>query len=359
VGTNGAALMQAALTVNIAEARANLVRRFEAVGVDASVPDVAAQLTQFADQAPFEAGPPAVNAGGSGGSAGASSAGKAGEGADLPGGGGAGGVSAGGASAAGASAGGASAAGSGGKGGGPGIDEPCTLDTCPCVEVWSGDFDVAGPQSLPALECVREITGSLRFHQNCGIPSVALPELRSIGADLYFHESGIETVSLPALASVGAAVYFHQNAALTSVGLPSLATVGEYLYFDHNCALTHVGLDALQTVGPAASSENAYLYFSGNLALPALNLPALSSVASYVYVSSNCSLAQLALPNLTTVSGEYVYVHGNAALGAPPVTALDARLVEIGFSGERQLAAGGACNAAESCAEVRTCPAGL
>jgi hypothetical protein len=50
---NGSALMAGATTVDLANARDNLSKRFETLGVDAAVPDLTSQVKQFADQAPY------------------------------------------------------------------------------------------------------------------------------------------------------------------------------------------------------------------------------------------------------------------------------------------------------------------
>jgi len=50
---NGSALMAGATTVDLANARENLAKRFETLGVDAAVPDLTTQVKQFADQAPY------------------------------------------------------------------------------------------------------------------------------------------------------------------------------------------------------------------------------------------------------------------------------------------------------------------
>jgi hypothetical protein len=50
---NGSALMAGATLVDLANARDNLTKRFETLGVDAAVPDLTTQVKQFADQAPY------------------------------------------------------------------------------------------------------------------------------------------------------------------------------------------------------------------------------------------------------------------------------------------------------------------
>ncbi|MEO8179711.1 MAG: hypothetical protein ABI895_12830 [Deltaproteobacteria bacterium] len=355
VAANGSALLEGALGVNMDQVRTNLAQRFEAVGMDASVPDAGEQLDKFADAGKYVP-PEAVGgnaAAASGGTAGAGSAGTPGAGnagdpgyidpkTPLPGGGGAGGAS-------------------GGASGDPkypgGEQERCTIDTCPCVPVWNGDFDFTGPEALAALSCVTEINGSLLFHQTCGIDSLVLPALTRIHGELSFHQTGFTSVSFPSLTAVGSFLYFHQNSALTSASLPVLSSVGQYTYFHGNCSLISVNLDALATVGPAAPSEQSYLYFNGNAELGSLSLPQLSSVGGYLYVAQNCSLDELAMPNLTSVNGDYVYVQSNTVLGSGPVGTLNAKLMEINFAGERNLAAGGACNALEGACGEPSCGA--
>jgi len=50
---NGSALMAGATTVDLARARENLAGRFEDLGVDATVPDIAGDVSRFADAAPY------------------------------------------------------------------------------------------------------------------------------------------------------------------------------------------------------------------------------------------------------------------------------------------------------------------
>lgn len=355
VVANGSALLEGALGVNMEQVRANLAERFEAVGMDASVPDAGDQLDKFADAGKYQPPEGAAGYGGAatGGAAGAGSAGgpAVGNGGEpgyidpknpVPGQGGAGGAS-------------------GGVPDDPkhpgGEEERCTLDTCPCVPVWNGDFDFTGPEALEALSCITEINGSLRFHQTCGIDTLALPALTRIHGELSFHQTGFTSVSFPALTAVDGFLYFHQNSALTSASLPVLSSVGQYTYFHGNCSLTSVSLDALAAVGPTAPSEQSYLYFNGNAELGSLSLPQLSSVGGYVYVAQNCSMDGLAMPNLTSVNGDYVYVHGNTVLGSGPVATLDAKLVQINFAGEHNMAAGGACNALEAACGEPSCGA--
>ncbi|MEY2930143.1 MAG: hypothetical protein RL033_892, partial [Pseudomonadota bacterium] len=291
VAANGSALLEGALGVNMDQVRANLAERFEAVGVDASVPDAGRALDQFADAGKYE--PPSGAAGGtgsagSGGSAipgtGGSPGYAGGPGEEpWPGEGGAGGAPGIGGAPAGA-------AGKPGDPGGPGGEEHCTIETCPCQPIWNGDFDFTGPQDLAALSCITELNGSLRFHQTCGMESLSLPALTQIHGALSFHQTGFTSVSFPSLTAVDSFLYFHQNSALTSASLPVLSSVGSYTYFHGNCSLTSVNLNALAAVGPTAPSEQSYLYFNGNAELGSLSLPQLSSVGGYVYVAQNCSM---------------------------------------------------------------------
>src|SRR4029079_5010766 len=50
---NGSALMGGAATVDLAKARQNLAARFDALGVDATVPDIAGEVSRFAETAPY------------------------------------------------------------------------------------------------------------------------------------------------------------------------------------------------------------------------------------------------------------------------------------------------------------------
>jgi len=204
---------------------------------------------------------------------------------------------------------------------------------CPGAVV-EGDVSVTDAASLDALVCTVEITGSLHFHQTCGIDEVVLPRLERIGGALYFHQTGVQQIDLPALTSVGQYLYFHQNAALADVGLPSLESVGQYLYLYGNCALSVLDLESLVSVGD-------YFYVDLVAALPSLSAPALTSVGGYFYVSRCCALADLDFPQLTTVGGSYVYVATNPSLPQAEADALGTQLLDADYGGSLYLSGNG------------------
>lgn len=166
----------------------------------------------------------------------------------------------------------------------------------------------ADPASAPAVEVV---TGGLAISLGEPYREVALPHLRSIGADLIVTSSGAqESVSLPSLTTVGYSVNVTGNGALRALNLPALASTGGGLWVISNTSLEALELPALDA--PIA------LEVSSNLSLKTLSLPALQT-AAFVSIGDDPELASVGLPALTEVLDvmSFTYLPALPALDLP------------------------------------------
>ncbi len=149
------------------------------------------------------------------------------------------------------------------------------------------------PANVPA---VQEITGGLGIALVAPSREVALPHLRSIGADLIVTSSADqEAIHLAALTSVGYSVGVSGNGALRVLEVPALASVGGgWIKVLSNASLEVLDLPALAT--PVA------LVVDQNSSLASLSFPSLAT-AFYLSIWNDPALVSVSFPALTEVLG--------------------------------------------------------
>jgi hypothetical protein len=125
--------------------------------------------------------------------------------------------------------------------------------------VLDGDLSVASAVVVEGAAGLSEITGSLRI-----LPAFSgvlyLPNLERVGGDVQLAGvavagapesdwAGITELRLPNLQSIGGELYVYLTGALVETDFRNLESVGSRVYYMRNLALRRVGLDSI-TTGP-------------------------------------------------------------------------------------------------------------
>ena len=131
-----------------------------------------------------------------------------------------------------------------------------------------------------------------RAFSDCGLTSVSLPNVTTIGEWAFDGCKLLESVSLPLATTIGDSV-FYQCGSLTSVSFPNATTIGDSAFYQCG-SLTSVSFPNATTIGRDA--------FDG-CPLTEISLPNARTIGDLAFFKCS-SLASVSLPNVTEIGND-------------------------------------------------------
>ena len=128
-----------------------------------------------------------------------------------------------------------------------------------------------------------------RAFSDCGLTSVSLPNVTTIGEWAFDGCKLLESVSLPLATTIGDSV-FYQCGSLTSVSFPNATTIGRDAF--DGCPLTEISLPNARTIGDLA--------FFKCSSLASVSLPNVTEIGNDAFRDCE-NLKEVSLPSVTTI----------------------------------------------------------
>ena len=167
-------------------------------------------------------------------------------------------------------------------------------------QVYEGDYQITDSATLAAFQDYTSITGELEIW-TCAPDTVLIPNLVSVGGDLYIREMvgrdpNMVHLSMPSLETVWRRLAIENCDALRTFSMPSIESAGS-IVIQRNASLQDVhGLSSLSTLNPQSYTNYGSVFFYNNDSLS--SLVGLSGVTGTAF-----GLTVRSCPRLSSLSG--------------------------------------------------------